>query len=163
MAKREAYAWAIKPKGAPDAKVAARELERITKDNGGSVTPEIVLNSARSNDSPLHNIFDWDDSVAAEKWRIVQARQVIAQLRIVRVADPNSENERSVAIRAWSNLHDDERGSIYKPTVACMKVPAEREQILEHARQKLRECRDICKNLEEFAPVVSAIDQALAS
>lgn len=43
----------------------------------GVLTPEIVLNDARRKSSPLHYEFDWDDSTAAHRWRIEQARKLI--------------------------------------------------------------------------------------
>lgn len=61
-------------------------IERIQQleSEQGELTAHQVLDDARSPDSPLHRYFDWDDSEAAEKWRLSQARTLIRNIRIVR-------------------------------------------------------------------------------
>lgn len=46
------------------------------------LTPEIVVEDASDPGSPLHTLFDWDDSSAAHKYRLVQARTLIRRVRI---------------------------------------------------------------------------------
>lgn len=48
-----------------------------------SFTPEQVVEHARPKDSPIHDDFDWDVSVAAEKWNLHQARQLIGSVMLV--------------------------------------------------------------------------------
>ena len=67
-------------------KDALRELRRL-KRKYGRLTPEIVLDSARSTKSPLHDMFEWDDAVAAEKYRLSQARNLILNIRIKEATD----------------------------------------------------------------------------
>ena len=57
------------------------ELERLERE--GRLSPSQVVNEARNIHSPLHEVFVWDDTVAAEKYRIVQARQLIRSFKIV--------------------------------------------------------------------------------
>lgn len=40
----------------------------------GRITPDIVLQDAEDETSPLHGYFEWDDSVAGHAYRIDQAR-----------------------------------------------------------------------------------------
>ena len=61
-----------------DAQLVAREIIAI----GESVTPEQIVNKARNADTELHKCFDWDDTTAAEKYRLHQARQVVCHLVI---------------------------------------------------------------------------------
>lgn len=56
--------------------VAAR-LERIRLNHDGVLTPDDVVKDARRDSSPLHDQFEWDDTVAAGKYRIEQARELI--------------------------------------------------------------------------------------
>lgn len=51
-----------------------RELERA---NGGVLQPEAVVEKARNPKSALHDAFCWDDTEAARRYRIEQARQLI--------------------------------------------------------------------------------------
>lgn len=47
------------------------------------ITPKMVVDDARNPESPLHDLFDWDDAVAAERWRITQARVVLRRVSLV--------------------------------------------------------------------------------
>lgn len=48
----------------------------------GRLTPELVLDVARDPDHPLHARFEWDDSVAAERYRREQAHELIVSVRV---------------------------------------------------------------------------------
>lgn len=52
------------------------ELERL-EDQAGRLTPSIVIEAAKDEQSPLHGYFEWDDSIAAENYRLEQARTLI--------------------------------------------------------------------------------------
>ena len=60
---------------------AVRELKAI-EDRAGRLTPEQVVDAAASEDSALHECFTWDDSEAAAKWRLDEARAIIRSVRI---------------------------------------------------------------------------------
>lgn len=51
------------------------ELLKISKTK--KLTAENILDEAKKKKSPLHDFFDWDDSEAAGKWRLHQARLLI--------------------------------------------------------------------------------------
>jgi len=56
---------------------AQSELKRICDENGGVLRVEDVVDAARPHNSLLHRYFEWNDSVAAEKYRMEQARHLI--------------------------------------------------------------------------------------
>ena len=58
------------------------ELARIAKLNGGRIDPHAIVEAARSPESPLHRYFEWDDTSAAEKYRISQARELLRSVRL---------------------------------------------------------------------------------
>jgi hypothetical protein len=49
---------------------------------GGRLTPNAVVEDARDKDSPLHSVFEWDDAVAADRFRIEQARNLIQSFKV---------------------------------------------------------------------------------
>jgi len=53
------------------------ELLKIAKEHNGIIRPAIVIEKARDSKSPLHNCFEWDNSKAAEAFRLEQARGLI--------------------------------------------------------------------------------------
>jgi len=58
-------------------KAMANELNRMAKRNGGKITPKMIVEAARDESSLLHDYFEWDDTVAAEKYREMQARTLL--------------------------------------------------------------------------------------
>ena len=74
------YAWGgIKYSVSADTVGAV--LEDIEQQNG-TVSKELFLDASRSEDSPTHGMFEWDDSIAGEKWRLDQARKIICSLSL---------------------------------------------------------------------------------
>lgn len=57
---------------------ALRELE----DKYGRVTARALVDAARSTKHPLHNHFVWDNAIAGDKYRLDQARAIIASVRM---------------------------------------------------------------------------------
>lgn len=58
----------------------------------GGVTARDVLDAARSTNSPLHPYFEWNDKVAADQYRLDQARVMLRAIR-VRVVEDGEEYE----------------------------------------------------------------------
>ena len=59
--------WRIKGIYKADAQKVADEI------GDKKVTPQEILEKARDETSELHKCFEWDDSVAAERYRLQQA------------------------------------------------------------------------------------------
>lgn len=85
-------------------------LQRIYDDRG-KLTPVDVLDAATPEDHPLHAHFEWDDSIAGHKYRLVQAQDLIQSVRIV-YRKPTGEES---SIRAWTSVRR-ETGHRYEPT-----------------------------------------------
>ena len=58
-----------------DAEKVSKEIESIS-----NATPSSILEYARNENSELHKCFEWDDTVAAEKYRLQQARNIVCNL-----------------------------------------------------------------------------------
>lgn len=58
-------------------------LQDLAKKNGNELTPKNVVDAARSKDSVLHKAFEWDDKVAGDKYRLMQARVLINSVKVV--------------------------------------------------------------------------------
>ncbi len=85
--------------GAPFKKGCAQkygeELEQIAKDNKGKIQPINVVENAEDKNSILHNYFVWDDTEAAKKYRIQQARELINHVVEVVVIEGKPQTQRS--------------------------------------------------------------------
>lgn len=76
------YAWKLAglAKGI-DINDAVQELERI-ESLYGSLTPEIVLDASRPKNALFHTLFEWNDDIAAEHYRLQQARTILNNIEI---------------------------------------------------------------------------------
>ena len=72
-----------------DPETTYKELEKISESSG--LTPNAVLEAAKSPTSPLHGYFDWDDNSAANKFRIGQAQTLIRSIKIEVVGGERKE------------------------------------------------------------------------
>lgn len=117
--------------------------------------PKLVVDSARDENSPLHPHFDWDDTVAAEKWRVEQARDLIRCI----VADDGSKNEPT---RAFLSIADTS-GTSYR-TVQEVRSSADLQQRLlagaerdlEAFTARYRALKDVCAIVETAKSAVKA-------
>ena len=57
-------------------------LKEIAKRDGGLLRPQAVVDAARSVSSPLHGAFCWNNTEAAQKYRLLQAQQLIRSFRV---------------------------------------------------------------------------------
>lgn len=61
-------------------------LRAIDKRDKG-LKPKAVVDAARPENSPLHGAFCWDDTEAAERYRIIQAQDLIRSYKLVYVVE----------------------------------------------------------------------------
>lgn len=95
------YKWRETYRGAVDADVAGAELGRI-KRTYGELTAQAVVDESRPEEAPLHPVFEWDDAVAAEKYRRSQAQTVIRALVVVETPEA-PEHRKYVLVRSEQN------------------------------------------------------------
>lgn len=68
----------------PATKKAAIAAEmQVIAGQKDALLPEDVVDAARNPNSTMHSFFEWDDSEAAAKFRLVQARWLIRSVEIV--------------------------------------------------------------------------------
>lgn len=80
------------------AEIAGNVCAELEK--GGMLTASNLVNVSRPENAPLHGAFEWDDSVAAERFRETQARDIMGHLIIV-------EDDKPVEpIRAFFNVSE---------------------------------------------------------
>lgn len=121
-----------------DAQKVAEEIEAI----GSDVKPAQIVEKARDSNTELHKCFDWDDTIAAEKWRLHQARHITGCLVIRRT----EERENMPEIRYF---HKNDSGG-YKPAEHIFRKQSEYEKLLQRALAELDAFRRKYSNLEEL-------------
>jgi len=86
--------------GAPfkqeDAQIVGETINNLLQEKGGELIPEDIVREAKKKTNPLHNLFDWDDTSAAEKFRIQQARNITNHIVETIVVDGNPKEIRTI-------------------------------------------------------------------
>lgn len=129
------------------------ELERIRHAAGGILTPAAVVQSAAADDSPLHDKFEWDDTVAGREYRLWQARELIqVTVRML----PQSEEP----VRVYVSLSEDQKrpGGGYRAITDVMADDDHRNELLSDALRELKRIRRKYATLNALAQVFEAID-----
>lgn len=132
-----------------DAQKVASEIEELAE-----VTPEAVLEKAKSNpNSELYKCFEWNDTVAAEKYRLEQARKVI--ITLVYKEPEVEEKEAPAPIRLYYNT---DKNKVYKPISVIMRNEDEYAKLLNRAKEELRAFKVKYKMLSELSNIFELID-----
>lgn len=120
---------------------------RAIYDAHGTLTPEAVVDAARDSSSPLHSRFEWDDGVAGEAYRRVQAAGLIRSVKITVLKDGVPTPTR---VRAFVNLNDpeDETRGNYHPQEVVAQNPMLTALAL---RDMERRWRELKRSFEEHA------------
>lgn len=135
-----------------EAQVVGEELERLGSGNLGSLRPTAIVDAARPADSPLHPVFEWDDSVAAEAHRRQQARHLIGAVVTVMPESRSSE-----PVRAFINVKRREDQS-YVPIRVAMGDDELRAEVLAQATRELVQWRRRHQEMTELANLFVQID-----
>jgi cell fate (sporulation/competence/biofilm development) regulator YlbF (YheA/YmcA/DUF963 family) len=140
---------------AVSAETAGKELERVEHKHG-KVTPELVLEESRSKKAPLHKIFEWNDSVAAEKYRLTQAGQIINNLVVVL-----DEYEQHEPVRAFVNVNANapKKTGEFINIVSAIQQEDTRAIVVANALRELQEFKKKYKQLTELSSVFAEIDK----
>lgn len=132
-----------------DANKVAQEIIGI----GESATPQQILDKARSKKTELHKCFEWDDTVAAEKWRLQQARFIVCHLVIEEEEVPTERPEVRMFYKT-EPAHD----SGYKQTRIIMAKEDDYKALLAKAWSELRAFKAKYQMLTELAEIFALID-----
>lgn len=128
-------------------------------DPEGLLRPEAVVEAARDDSSPLHSYFTWDDTEAARRQRLHEARHLI---RVAVTVLPNSTEP----VRAFVSLSTERGkaqpgrvtgGSGYRLITKVLTDEQAREQLLADALRELEAFRRKYARLAELAPVFKAM------
>lgn len=135
---------------------AQKCYDELTSEYGEEFTSEQVLNLARDPGTELHKCFDWDDSTAAEKWRLEQARQVCRSFVV------HIEKEETEPVTYRLVQHDSEQ-KVYRPVTFTVRNEDRYSVLLKQAKQELASFRSRYKSIIELERVIDEIDAVLTA
>lgn len=135
-----------------DPNIAKSVMDQLSAE--GRLSPLDLVEASRPEDAPLHGEFEWNDTIAAQKWREQTGRVMIASIVVTQEAE-----EEKKSVRAFFNI---ERGTHeYIPTEVIFSDEAKRERLLDIAKRELVSFKSKYQSLTELAGVMNAIDEVM--
>lgn len=129
---------------------------------GDKFTPEQIVSYAKKNKkSELHKCFEWDDTVAAQKYRISQAQTIIRNIVVVKEVDDEDKNTGRIVVRAIFSTN--ERTNEYETIQRTVVNQDSYDRLLIAAMNELEAFKRKYKTLTELAGIISEIETLLAS
>lgn len=119
---------------------------------GECASPKQIVDKARDEGTELHKAFEWDDSIAAEKYRCEQARHLV---RCIVIDQPQMDEEKP-EIRVYQKL-DDQTG--YKRIELIIRQEDEYAALLSQANRELKAFRVKYSTLNELHEIFDMIDK----
>ncbi|WP_164145873.1 hypothetical protein [Stenotrophomonas maltophilia] len=128
-----------------------KELEQLK--SAGVIQPADVVARASDPASAMHNWFQWDDTEAAQAYRLQQARQLLRVFVTVETKD-------NKPVRAFVSLGTDRYGEGgYRTMAEVLSDEEMRAQLLADAVKELRSAEKKYRQLQELSGVWSALDE----
>jgi len=143
--------------------IVDKELDRLASENEGTITVDLVLESARASGSPLNRYFDWDDGRAAEKWRRVQALQLImASKMVAQLIKQNDEPVAAIAEHAEvRRLVNAFQGEGFRMRPEILSDQEQRQAIIKRHIERLRSWLRATIDLAELEPIRTLVAKVL--
>ena len=132
-----------------DAQTAGEELDRIYNKNG-RLNPKDIVDESRPTEAPLHPCFEWDDAVAAEKYREVQASNLVRCI----VTECETKEKEIVEVRAFPCVQQ-----TYQPIEVVVKSEEKTTDLMQSAIEELKAFQRKYATLKQLSPVFEAIEK----
>ncbi len=132
------------------AQVVGEHLDRI-KEQRGSLTADIVLADAKRKRSPIHKVFDWNDTTAAHKFRLGEAGRLIRCINITHVDDHAVDG----IVRAF--VYVSSEADEYVNVVDAMSDPVMRAEVIERAKREVMAWGARYEHLRKFSKLIAGI------
>ena len=134
--------------------------EFLSMSNDNRLTPENILESAKKKKSPLHNMFDWEDSLAGQKWRLHQARIIINEVK-VKIDDKEYYAFENVIVsvpkeESKSGDCDVSAKREYKPVIEILSDEDLRRQVIKSALNHLEYWEKQNEKYSELSPIIKS-------
>lgn len=131
--------------------VSAQDVTEEIMAIGDDATPQQIVEKAKDDRTQLHRCFTWDNDLAAEKWRVYEARQLVCRLVIYQEDVTPDEPEVRV-------FHKNEVGPGYKAAPLLFRVDDEYQKLLQAAYAELRAFKRKYARLQELEDILALID-----
>lgn len=106
------------------------EYIEALQESNGDISPMMIIDVARSPDNIMHSMFEWQNDVAAEKYREAQASKILCAIKVT-IVEYDIEN-----VRAFVNIA--ERKGTYKTLNSVIVNKDEWDYVLANAKRDMK-------------------------
>lgn len=145
------YSWSG-PQRAVSAEKVFNHLKSI--EVNGEVSKQAFVDSARDEASEMHELFEWDDSIAGEKYRLYQANTIIKAIR-VEIVDTSTNVVQKVAAYVLPERSEKKGG--YVSVQKALEDTESRAALLRSAKMECEWFISKYKHLQEAADIIKAM------
>jgi hypothetical protein len=117
----------------------------------GELVPQTVVDEARPKGAPLHERFEWNDKIAGDAYRCVQAAEIIRSVRIR--FDVDGERKFTRGFVSARESGDTDRGG-YVPTEEIVEDDLALQILLRELKREIVDLQRKYGHLKEFAGVL---------
>ena len=139
---------------------AAEEVHRLIIENKRPIKTGDIVKAAEPETAPLHPTLEWDDEVAADKYRHVQAGKLIRGLVVVRRPDETNEPSKVRAFYRVKQTEERPGGYVTLRTVQASRELRD-EQILIGIKSLLAFKRRFGHMTDTFGSLIATIDDLM--
>lgn len=126
------------------------DAQKVAEEIGfGKFTPMEVLEKAKDETTELHKCFEWNDSIAAEKYRLEQAKNIIRMLVY------EKETKEQSVVRYYAKT---ETKHVYQPTKQFLVQEDEYQGLLRRALAELEAFKNKYHTLTELESIFDAME-----
>lgn len=119
-----------------DAQLVGEELEKL--EFAGELIADEVLKFARNNpDSELYKCFEWDDSIAGEKYRKMQSSGILSSISVTIKEEPKETQRVYVSVK--TSLDNTRK---FKNIKEVVKNDEEYQQLIDRAKKSFVRCKE---------------------
>jgi len=149
-------------------KVPAEVTGAVCKDlidKEGAVTPQRLVEVSKPKDAPLHGEFEWNNTIAAQKYREEQARQIIKNIVIMEVEEEEAQPK---IVKCWVNsdrafVPTDEGTHRYVTIDTALSNVSWRDNLLKAARRDMSSFIAKYRRLTELDKIINDMNNFLGA
>ncbi len=134
---------------------AIQEIERIRTDNDGTITPQLVVDAATDQTSPLHTYFTWDADEGAARFRRIEAGRLLKRYTVM----VHRQGRPDVQVSVLYNTEENDRGErVYRHIDEIVSDPDIHAALKRRVLAQLQALRKRYSHIQELAEIWAAID-----
>jgi hypothetical protein len=132
-----------------------RALLTQVRHDKGKLTATTLVAAAKPATHPLHDRFEWNDKVAGQKYRLVQAAELIRSVKFRYVDEPEPRE-----VNVFHSLPRTNGGREYVPVEEVVEDEFSRQLVLREMRREWLAFKRRYEHLAEFAELTTGLSEA---